>query len=39
MTAYLAAGMAGLPVFAGGGLAYLFGPTGGFLLAFPVAAA
>jgi biotin transport system substrate-specific component len=40
MTAYLLAGMAGLPVFvAGGGAAYLAGPTGGFLLAFPVAAA
>lgn len=38
--AYLAAGAAGLPVFAaGGGLAYLLGPTGGYLLAFPVAAA
>lgn len=38
--AYLAAGVAGLPVFAaGGGLAYLLGPTGGYLLAFPVAAA
>lgn len=37
--AYLAAGAAGLPVFAaGGGLAYLGGPTGGYLLAFPVAA-
>jgi biotin transport system substrate-specific component len=36
---YLAAGMAGLPVFAaGGGWAYLLGPTGGYLLAFPVAA-
>lgn len=36
---YLAAGMAGLPVFAaGGGFAYLLGPTGGYLLAFPVAA-
>lgn len=38
--AYLAAGAAGLPVFAaGGGLAYLAGPTGGYLMAFPVAAA
>jgi len=37
---YLAAGAMGLPVFAaGGGLAYLAGPTGGYLLAFPVAAA
>lgn len=37
---YLGAGIAGLPVFmAGGGLAYLLGPTGGYLLAFPVAAA
>lgn len=32
---YLLAGLAGLPVFAVG---YLFGPTGGFLLAFPLAA-
>jgi biotin transport system substrate-specific component len=40
MTAYLLAGMAGLPVFVlGGGAAYLAGPTGGFLLAFPAAAA
>jgi biotin transport system substrate-specific component len=39
-TAYLLAGASGLPVFAGGlGVAYLFGPTGGYLLAFPVAAA
>jgi biotin transport system substrate-specific component len=38
--AYLALGMAGLPVFAlGGGVAYLGGPTGGYLMAFPVAAA
>ncbi len=37
---YLAAGATGLPVFAaGGGLAYLLGPTGGYLLAFPLAAA
>ncbi len=34
--AYLILGAFGLPVFAGGGsgLAYLFGPTGGFLLGF-----
>jgi biotin transport system substrate-specific component len=38
---YLALGMLGLPVFAGGGsgVARLLGPTGGYLLAFPVAAA
>ncbi len=38
---YLAAGAAGLPVFAGGaaGVIHLLGPTGGYLLAFPVAAA
>lgn len=37
---YLAEGVAGLPLFAGGamGLAYLFGPTGGYLFSFPVAA-
>ena len=34
--AYLAEGLAGLPVFAGGaaGLAYALGPTGGYLLGF-----
>lgn len=38
---YLAAGAAGLPVFAGGaaGAIHLIGPTGGYLLAYPVAAA
>lgn len=38
---YLAAGASGLPVFAGGGfsLAHLLGPTGGYLLSYPVAAA
>jgi biotin transport system substrate-specific component len=36
---YLAMGIAGLPVFAAGiGAAALFGPTGGYLLAFPAAA-
>ena len=37
---YLACGIAGLPVFAAGGsgVARLLGPTGGYLLAFPVAA-
>jgi biotin transport system substrate-specific component len=37
---YLAEGAAGLPVFAGGAFsaAYLFGPTGGYLWSFPVAA-
>lgn len=36
---YLAVGATGVPVFAaGGGLAYLMGPTGGYLLAYPVAA-
>ena len=38
---YLALGALGLPVFAGGGsgILRLVGPTGGYLLAFPVAAA
>ncbi|MGH7458771.1 MAG: biotin transporter BioY [Longimicrobiaceae bacterium] len=36
---YLLAGAAGLPVFAaGGGAAYLLGPTGGYLVSYPVAA-
>jgi biotin transport system substrate-specific component len=40
MVLYLALGLAGMPVFAGGGfgLAKLIGPTGGYLLSFPVAA-
>lgn len=41
MLLYLAAGALGLPVFAPGGLpgiARFFGPTGGYLLAYPVAA-
>ncbi len=39
--AYLGAGMLGVPVFSGGafGLGILLGPTGGYLLAFPAAAA
>src|SRR5262245_31132406 len=37
---YLLAGISGLPVFAlGSGFAYVFGPTGGYLLSYPVAAA
>jgi biotin transport system substrate-specific component len=38
---YLAEGAAGLPFFAGGaaGLVKLMGPTGGYLMAFPFAAA
>ena len=38
---YLALGLLGLPVFAAGGagIGRLLGPTGGYLLAFPVAAA
>lgn len=40
MVAYLFAGALGMPVFsdAGFGFARLLGPTGGYLLAFPVAA-
>jgi biotin transport system substrate-specific component len=40
MMTYVMAGAAGMPVFAGGGfgLAHLFGPTGGYLLAFAPAA-
>lgn len=38
--AYLAQGAMGLPVFAGpiGGLAYMLGGTGGYLVGFPIAA-
>ncbi len=38
---YLVVGAAGAPVFSSGGagLPWLFGPTGGFLMAFPLAAA
>jgi biotin transport system substrate-specific component len=38
---YLTLGILGLPVFAGGaaGALHLVGPTGGYLLAFPIAAA
>ncbi len=42
LATYLALGALGLPVFAPGGapgVARLFGPTGGYLLAFPLAAA
>ncbi|HUV69646.1 MAG TPA: biotin transporter BioY [Terracidiphilus sp.] len=44
LAAYLAEGALGLPVFAPsatimGGMAHLFGPTGGYLLAYPAAAA
>ncbi|HIE05892.1 MAG TPA: biotin transporter BioY [bacterium (Candidatus Stahlbacteria)] len=35
---YLSLGIAGVPLFSlGGGVGYLFGPTGGYLLAFPLA--
>jgi biotin transport system substrate-specific component len=39
MLIYLAAGALGLPVFSGGsgGLAHIAGPTGGYLLSFPLA--
>ena len=38
---YLGMGVAGVPVFAmgGAGFPWLFGPTGGYLMAFPLAAA
>jgi biotin transport system substrate-specific component len=42
MLAYLAEGAVGLPVFSPtgpGGLLQLFGPTGGFLMAYPLVAA
>jgi biotin transport system substrate-specific component len=42
LAAYLIEGAAGLPVFAPGpllGVAHLIGPTGGYLLAYPFAAA
>jgi biotin transport system substrate-specific component len=42
MIAYLAEGAAGMPVFnpgGGGGLIQLLGPTGGYLFAYPLAAA
>jgi biotin transport system substrate-specific component len=44
LCAYLAEGALGLPVFAPtplapGGLAHLLGPTGGYLLSYPLAAA
>ena len=40
LLAYLGAGMAGLPVFAhfSFGIATLIGPTGGYLMGFPIAA-
>jgi biotin transport system substrate-specific component len=37
---YLAEGASGLPMFAkGGGIAYLTGPTSGYLVSYPIAAA
>ena len=42
MLLYLAEGASGLPVFSpggGGGVAQLFGPTGGYLMAYPFVAA
>ena len=42
MVLYLAEGLAGMPVFSphgAGGAAQLFGPTGGYLLSYPLAAA
>ena len=40
LSVYLAAGIAGAPVFSNGaaGLGYVYGPTGGFLVGFAVAA-
>jgi biotin transport system substrate-specific component len=40
LVTYLGLGILGLPVFAGGssGIVHLMGPTGGYLLAFPLAA-
>lgn len=40
MASYLAVGLLGTPVFSGGGagIAWLMGPTGGYLIAFPAAA-
>lgn len=37
---YVLAGIAGMPVFAGAsaGVVHLFGPTGGYLLSYPIAA-
>ncbi len=40
MLLYILTGTVGLPVFAGfsGGFVHIYGPTGGYLLAFPIAA-